>query len=39
MKGHVASITFYQISWHQASPVFVLLALKNATAKAYFSRL
>ena len=28
MKGHGASITFHQETWHQACLVFMLLALK-----------
>ena len=36
MKSHEASITFHQKTWHQACLVFMLLALKVATAKAYF---
>ena len=36
MKGHEASITFHQETWHQACVVFMLLALKKTTAKTYF---
>ena len=36
MKGHETRITFNQEIWHQACLVFMLLALKKATAKTYF---
>ena len=36
MKGHEASITFHQKSWHQACLVFMLLTLKKANAKTHF---
>ena len=36
MKGHEASITFHQETWHQACLVSMLLALKVAIAKTYF---
>ena len=39
MKGHEASITFHQETWHQACLVFMLLALKKTTAKNLFSAL
>ena len=36
MKGHETSITFHQKTWHQACLIFMLSALKKATAKNYF---
>ena len=36
MNRHEASITFHQETWHQACLVFMLLALKKATAETYF---
>ena len=36
MEGQEASITFHQETWHKACLVFILLALKKATAKTYF---
>ena len=36
MKGHEASITFCQETWHLDCLVFILLALKKATAKTCF---
>ena len=36
MKGHEASITFYQETWCQACLIFMRLAHKKATAKTYF---
>ena len=36
MKGHETCITFHQETWHQAHLIFMLLALKEVTAKTYF---
>ena len=36
MKGHEVSITFHEETWHQVCLVFMLLALKKATAETYF---
>ena len=35
MKGYKAHITFHQETWYLACLVFMLLALKKATAKPY----
>ena len=36
MKGHEASITFHQKTWHQACLVFMLFALKKTPKRTYF---
>ena len=36
LKGHEASITLHQKPWHLVCLVFMLKALKKATAKTYF---
>ena len=36
IKGHEASITFHEKTWHQACRVFMLFALKKTTKKTYF---
>ena len=36
MKGQEARITFHPETWRRTCRVFVLLAVKEATAKTYF---